>query len=170
MSTQPSSFKVDPSHFGVRRDDGGWIYAVRTGQYVKVGKTTDPSRRLLREAKTWCPEALDEIIAKPFWDISRLEYSLHAALAEHWHRGEWHKFEDPYWLSFFLDAFREFKDGEDERDRNSVDFIYWMNGTNYSEIVSAHCESNLSLRQWQKCRADPWAPTREEIRAALRTR
>lgn len=62
-----------------------------------------------------------DIIAKPFWNITKLEYSLHTSLAEHWHRGAWHKFTSAYWQKFFLDAFREFRDGEELRDptRNS---------------------------------------------------
>ncbi|WP_369126741.1 hypothetical protein [Bradyrhizobium canariense] len=42
----------------------------------------------MREARTWCPGELDELLAKPFWNITKLEYSLHAALAEHWEHGE----------------------------------------------------------------------------------
>lgn len=52
------------------------------------------------------PEGLDEIIAKPFWNITKLEYSLHTSLAEHLARGEWHKFTESYQQKFFLDAFR----------------------------------------------------------------
>jgi hypothetical protein len=159
--TQQSSFKLDLAHFGVPRQDAGWIYAVRTGNLVKVGKTIDPRRRLLREANTWCPDGLHDIIAKPFWNIRRLEYSLHTSLAEHWHRGEWHKFNDPYWLNFFLDAFRQFKDGEEFRDANSVNFAYWMNGTNYAEIVAMQCGHRMTLPQWRQCRADPWMFTRD---------
>jgi hypothetical protein len=154
---------VNPAHFGVPRLDPGWVYAVRTGNLVKLGKTTDPKRRLLREAKTWCPYNLQQILVKPFWNIRRIEYSLHAALAQHWHRGEWHKFEDPYWLSFFMDGLNEFRDTEDERDRNSVDFMYWMNGTNYVEIVQMQCEHNMSLRAWREHRGDPWRFTRANL-------
>src|SRR5688572_3471824 len=89
---------LDLSHFGVPRLDPGWIYAVRIENKIKVGKTTDPERRLLREANTWSPDDLEIVGVKPFWNIRKLEYSLHSALVEHWHRGEWHKFENPYWL------------------------------------------------------------------------
>jgi hypothetical protein len=173
--TEQGGYTLDPSHFGIPRRDGGWIYAVRSGDFVKVGKTTDPHRRLLREAKTWCPSGLDEIIAKPFWNITKLEYSLHTSLAEHWHRGEWHKFTDPYWQNFFLDAFREFRDGEEFRDRNSIDFAYWMNGTNYAEIVAMQCEQKMTLPEWRQCRGmkrasasdDDWL-LREAARLAWR--
>lgn len=144
----------------IPRLDAGWIYAVRSANFIKIGKTTDPRRRLLREANTWSPGHLEIIGVKPFWNIRKIEYSLHTALAMHWHRGEWHKFEikDKYWMDFFVNAFQEFKD--DNRDRNSSDFAYWMNGTNYAEIVGAQCEHRMSLPQWRACRADPWAHMR----------
>ncbi|HEX4411923.1 MAG TPA: GIY-YIG nuclease family protein [Xanthobacteraceae bacterium] len=160
--------QIIPEHFGVPRVDPGWIYAVRTGNLVKVGKTTDPQRRLLREANTWCPHALEQILAKPFWNIRKLEYSLHAALAEHWHRGEWHKFEEAYWLKFFMDAFDEFSNEESKRDLNSVNFIYWMNGTNYVEAIEAQCEHRMTLRKWREHRGDPWRFTRKAILEKMR--
>jgi hypothetical protein len=173
--TEQRGYTLPPSYFGIPQRDGGWIYAVRSGEFVKVGKTTDPHRRLLREAKTWCPNGLDEIIAKPFWNITKLEYSLHTSLAEHWHRGEWHKFTNPYWENFFLNAFREFRDGEEFRDRNSIDFAYWMNGTNYAEIVAMQCEQRMTLPEWRQCRGmmrvstsdDDWL-LREAARLAWR--
>lgn len=168
IMTEQVGYTLDPSHFGIPRRDGGWIYAVRAGDFVKVGKTIDPHRRLLHEAKTWCPSGLDEIIAKPFWNITKLEYSLHTSLAEHWHRGEWHKFTDPYWQNFFLDAFREFRDGEESRDANSMDFSYWMNGTNYAEIVAMQCERRMTLPEWRKCRGDPWRFSRDRFRDEMK--
>lgn len=166
--TEQRRYTLDPSHFGIPRRDGGWVYAVRSGDSVKVGKTTDPRRRLLREANTWCPGGLDEIIAKPFWNITKLEYSLHACLAEHWQRGEWHKFTNPYWENFFLSAFREFKDDEEFRDRNSIDFAYWMNGTNYAEIIAMQCEHKMTLPEWRQCRGDPWKFSRDRLRADMK--
>lgn len=139
---------------GVPALDPGWIYAVKTGNLVKVGKTTDPKRRLLREAKTWSPEELEIVGVKPFWNISRIEYSLHSALAEFWYRGEWHKFDNEYWRTFFLDGFRVFSDTN--RNANSVEFIYWMNGDNYVEAIRMQREHKMSLRRWQECRGDPW--------------
>ena len=155
--------RIDPAFWGIPQLDPGWIYAVRTENFVKVGKTTDPRRRLLREANTWCPHGLEQILVKPFWNIQKAEYSLHAALAEHWHRGEWHKFEDPYWLNFFMSAFDEFKNEEDARDLNSVNFIYWMNGTNYSEAIRTQIEHRMSIRAWRECHGDPWAFTRAPV-------
>jgi hypothetical protein len=124
---------------------------------IKIGKTTDPARRLLREARTWSPDELELIGAKPFWNIGKIEYSLHSALAEHWHRGEWHKFDEVHWMELFVDGFRVFKDDEDDRGANSVNFIYWMNGgTNYCEAVRMQCEHKMSLRAWRECHGYPW--------------
>lgn len=152
--TQNNEWTPNLDIYRIPRLDPGWIYAVKTGIQIKVGKTTDPARRLLREARTWSPDELEIVGVKPFWNISRLEYSLHSALAEHWHRGEWHKFEDPYWLNFFIDAFKQFSN--ENRDANSVEFTYWMNGTNYVEAVRMQRERKMSLRQWQQCHGDPW--------------
>jgi hypothetical protein len=153
--TSTGEWRPNLAHFGVQPTDPGWIYAVKNGQFVKVGKTKDPNRRLLGEARTWAPD-LEVIGVKPFWNISRVERSLHAGLAEHWHRGEWHKFDDAnvYWLNFFTEAFKEFSDND--RDMNSVNFGYWMQGTNYAEFAYARHQHKMSLRQWQECRAYPW--------------
>lgn len=136
--------------FGVRRQDPGWIYAICSGPYIKVGRTTNPERRL-REARTWCAEGLSEVLMKPFWSVRKLEYSLHAVLVEHWHRGEWHLFTDQYWRDFFLNGMREFADDERMRDTNSINFIYWMNGSGYGEWIDEQCRTGLSLPKWRKC-------------------
>jgi hypothetical protein len=145
--------KPDPRWWGIPLEDPGWIYAVRTANLVKVGKTTDPQRRLPREANTWCPHGIEELHVKSFWNIRRAEYSLHCALAEFWHRGEWHQFTDDYWLRFFMDGFGQFKN--DDRDRNSIDFTYWMNGTNFAESLIWQSQHKMSLRQWRECHANP---------------
>jgi hypothetical protein len=123
---------------------------------------------LLREEKTWCPYGLEQTLAKPFWNIRRLEYSLHAALAEYWVHGEWHKFTEPYWLAFFMDAFDEFENEEESRDLNSVNFAYWMNGTNYAEAIQMQCEHRMSLPIWRQHRGDPWRFTRAKILDEMR--
>lgn len=141
--------------FGIPKRDPGWVYALCSGRYVKIGRTATPELRL-KVAKTWCPEGIQEMLVKPFWNVRRLEYSLHAALAEYWLRGEWHEFSSQRWRDFFLDAFREFKDPETARDANSIDFAYWMNGTNYAECVGLQCASRLTLPKWRACHGDPW--------------
>jgi hypothetical protein len=146
------------AHFGVPKLDAGWIYVVAAGPLLKVGRTKRPDRRLAGEAKTWLPD-LEVIGVKPFWNVRRLEYSLHSALAEHWYKGEWHKFEDGYWRDFFVEAFSEFSDKD--RHMNSVNFAYWMNRTNHAEVVGMQCGTGLSLQTWQACRGDPWRDLRQ---------
>ena len=141
--------------FGVKGRDPGWVYAICSGRYVKVGRTMNPVSRL-REARTWCAEGVDDVLMKPFWGIRKIEYSLHAALVEHWHRGEWHLFHDNYWRDFFLDGFRQFRDVETGRDANSIDFGYWMNGSGYGEWIDEQCRTGLTLPKWRKSQGDAW--------------
>jgi len=96
---------------------------------------------LLREAKTWSPEELEIVGVKPFWNISRLEYSLHQRACGFWHRGEWHKFEDEYWRNFFLDRFRAFSDTN--RDANSWNLPTGWNGDNYAETIRVQREHKI---------------------------
>jgi hypothetical protein len=154
--------------YGVPQRDPGWIYAVRAeADVIKIGMTTDPKRRLLREASTWSPRELEIVAVKPFWNIRRAERTLHTALAEHWIRGEWHKFQDPYWLNFFVDGICHFDD--DDRDLNSVNFIYWMNSTNFAELVRDRIAHKMTLSKWRECRGDPWHLTRADILRRMQT-
>jgi hypothetical protein len=136
--------------------------AVRTGELIKIGKTKDPARRLFREARTWSPEELEVIGVKPFWNIGRIEYWLHCALAEFWYRGEWHKFNEAYWMDLFLNGFRAFEDDEEGRGANSVNFHYWFNGDNYAEALRTKREYKMSLSAWRRCHGDPWAHLRQK--------
>jgi hypothetical protein len=147
------NWQPDLNFWRIFQADPGWIYAVKSGDFIKIGQTIDPQRRLLREARTWSPNELEIVGVKPFWNIRKVEYSLHSALAEHWHRGEWHKFNDAYWLNFFVEAFKQFSNVN--RDSNSVNFTYWMNGTNYAEYVIEQARLRIPLRQWQECHARP---------------
>lgn len=153
---QQSDFSITPSPVTIPRNNRGWIYAIRWGETVKVGRTADRKLRRLREAQTWCPGEIDEIIVKPFWNIARPERSLHTALAEHSEHGEWFKFSHPYWLNFFLDGLRQFRDGEEFRDANSIDFPSWMRRSNCAEIIAARYRHRMTLRKWLQCRAAPW--------------
>ncbi len=135
--------------FGVPRRDPGWVYIIRTGELLKVGKTKNPRRRLFGEAKTWLPE-LEIIGVKPFWNFGYVERMLHEGLAQFWHAGEWFRFPKNYDYEFLTEGFREFYD--DDRDLNSVDFIYWFNSSGMDESSIERHSHKLSLRQW-KCYA-----------------
>jgi hypothetical protein len=160
MNQRPG-YSLNPLQIRIPQRDRGWIYAVRWGDTVKVGKTRDRNLRRLREAQTWCPGEIDEIIAKPFWNIARLERSLHTALAEHWQHGEWFKFNQPYWLELFLDGLRQFRDNEESRDSNSIDFPSWLSRSNYAEIIAARYQHQMTLRKWLQCRGEPWTFSRD---------
>ena len=59
-----SEFRPNLDIFGVRRNDAGWLYLMKSGDLFKIGKTKNPKRRI-RDAQTWIPDI--EIIAmKPF--------------------------------------------------------------------------------------------------------
>ena len=103
-------------------------------------------RRRLSAAKTWLPDV--EIIGvKPFWNISELEGQLLSGLAQFWVSGEWYEFPDDTY-DHLLEDFQGFYD--EDRDMNSVDFIYWINSSGMSELISEHHRRNISLRKWQR--------------------
>ena len=142
-----SEFRPNLDIFGVSRHDPGWLYIVRNADLLKVGKTIDPKRRLFREARTWLPD-MELIGVKPFWNIHDLERLLHCGLAQFWYSGEWHKFPDGDCSEFLITGFREFYD--DDRDMNSVDFIYWFNSSGMGELVMEQNHRQISLRKWQR--------------------
>lgn len=143
MAEKKSEIRPNLDIFGVHRSDPGWLYIFKNDNRFKVGKTTNPKRRLLA-AKTWLPDV--EIVGiKPFWNISELERELLAGLAQFWKSGEWHEFPDDTYDHLF-DAFRGFYD--EDRDMNSVDFIYWMH--EFAEILIEYSDREISLRKWQR--------------------
>jgi hypothetical protein len=141
-----SKFRPNLDIFGVVRDDPGWLYLVRSGDLFKIGKTKNPKRRL-RQAATWAPD-IEVIALKPFWNISHIERLLHEGLADQWHKGEWFRFVDEGIEEFILDGFRGFY--EKDRDANSVDFIYWYNGSGMMEFAMERDDRRVSLRKFQR--------------------
>jgi hypothetical protein len=85
---------------------------------------------------------------RPFWNISRLERMLHEGLADQWHKGEWFKFRDASYHDFIVDGFLDFY--SQDRDMNSVDFIYWYNGSGMMEFAIERDSRRVSLRKFQK--------------------
>ena len=79
---------------------------------------------------------------KPFWNISALERELHSGLANFWYAGEWHQFPDNTY-DWLLEDFRGFYD--DDRDMNSVDFIYWINSSGMAELIMEQNSRQISL-------------------------
>lgn len=142
-----SPFRPNLDIFGIPRLDPGWLYVVQSGDLIKIGKTTNPEQRLKRDAKTWLPD-LEIIGIKPFWNISRLERMLHVALVENWHKGEWYKFYFPADYEFITEGFSGFYN--DDRDMNSVDFIYWYNGSGMAEWAIENENRGLTLPKWRR--------------------
>ena len=123
---------------------------MRDGDLFKIGKTRNPKQRL-RQARTWAPD-IEVIAVKPFWNISELERMLHEGLADNWHKGEWFEISDESIQEFLIDGFRGFY--QKDRDMNSVDFIYWYNGSGMMEFQMERCERRVSLRKFQRELAD----------------
>lgn len=126
--------------------DPGWLYMIMNGDLLKVGKTTDPARRL-REARTWLPDGV-LVGVKPFWSIHLLERTLLCGLANYWLEGEWHRLPDAEAVEFLLEEFRMFDDHD--RNRNSVDFGYWIGSSGMGELVMEQNYRRISLRKWQQ--------------------
>jgi len=63
-----------------------WVYAVRQGNYIKIGLSRNVANRL-RELQTSSPEPLH--LVGTFAGGRRLERLLHQRFADHRVRGEW---------------------------------------------------------------------------------
>ena len=135
-----------PSWIKIETDDPGWIYMLVCGDLLKVGKTTNPRKRL-REACTWLPNASLGAL-KPFWGIKRIELDILSGFADYWIGGEWHKFDSERQLSSTVSDFRSFFDNHD-MSFNSVDFLAWIGCSGIYNQMVEHTNRNLSLRKWQ---------------------
>ena len=146
-----SEFRPDLNIFDVSRTDPGWIYLVTHGELLKVGKTKDPDRRLGREAKTWLPD-LKILGVKPFWNISFVERSLHVSLVRYWYDREWYKIDDKNDYELIVGDFLDFYD--EDKDMNSVNFIYWMNVTGMADFCHELHNQRLTLPKFRKQESD----------------
>ena len=139
-----SEFRPNLEIFGVNRLDPGWIYIVKHEDLIKIGKSKNPVKRI-SQAKTWLP-GLVVVGVKPFWNVSYVERVIHAGLANFWYDREWFHFQDDEFGPEFIEDFQGFYD--DDRDMNSVDFIYWVNGSGMAELVMERGQQELSLPKW----------------------
>lgn len=144
--TKENTFRYNLDIFGVPRNDPGWIYIVKNGELLKVGRTKNPKRRIFGEARTWLPN-IEIIGIKPFWNVRVLERRLHEGLAQYWHAGEWFNFPDQLDYDLVTEGFCEFYDND--RDSNSVDFVYWFNSSGLAEVAVERHRQKLSLRKWK---------------------
>jgi len=72
---------------------------------------------------------------------------IHSGIANFWYSGEWHQFPDDTYDWLFED-FRGFYD--EDRDMNSVDSIYWINGSGMAELIIEQNRRRISLKRWQR--------------------
>jgi hypothetical protein len=132
--------------YGVRLISPGYIYMIQDHNRFKIGRTVSRSSRL-RAAATWLPDA--KIIGiKPFWDHRRIEVHLHEGFADSWYDREWFAPYDDDYRNVMVDGFSEFSD--QDRFRNSVDFIYWFNSSGMAEFVIERARQNKPLRSFQR--------------------
>jgi hypothetical protein len=80
---------MSPDH----KDFIAFVYAIRAGDFVKIGVARDVKRRLL-EMQTACPYELHIIHAWPRSDPFGFEQWLHKQLEAKRYRGEWFKITD----------------------------------------------------------------------------
>jgi hypothetical protein len=147
MGDKRSEFRSELNIFGVPRRDPGWIYLVKNGDLYKIGRTKNPEKRLNKEARTWLPD-LEIVALKPFWNVSSIEPALHTAFTWHWHAREWFRFLSNDERDFLIEGLRDFYD--EDRDMNSVDFIYWMNSSGMSEFTLERSRRKLTLPKWHR--------------------
>jgi Meiotically up-regulated gene 113 len=126
--------------------DAGWLYIIKNASLFKIGSTTNPARRLSKDARTWLPD-LELVGVKPFWNVRSLEGTLHCGLANFWYSGEWHQFPDETY-DWLFDDFQKFHD--EDRNKNSRDFHYWINGSGMAELIVEQNHRKISLRKWQR--------------------
>ncbi|MFM8607058.1 MAG: GIY-YIG nuclease family protein [Hyphomicrobiales bacterium] len=133
--------------WNLNRVDPGYIYLIKHRTLYKIGKTTRTKDRI-RSARTWLPD-IKVIGIKPFWDVSHHERQLHNGFCRYWYFGEWYKFgNDHYARDLLIRGFKAFSD--DLPDQNSINFIYWVNGSGIGDFLIERTNQNLKLRQFQK--------------------
>ena len=141
-----------------------YVYVIQTGKRLKIGRSKHRHTRI-RDAKTWLPD-MTVIGVKPFWNVSDLEKELHTGLAQWWYEGEWFDLGNDPCLESFLNNFVAFADEDDWRDRNSVNFLYWMHDMAEIAMERSHTRrrlrpsSSVAKRRLRSCerRPDALAP------------
>ena len=136
--------------WNIPQTDPGYLYIFKSWQKLKIGKTTNPGKRI-SEAKTWLPD-LEIVGVKPFWNIADAEKSLHSGLALFWYSHEWFHFNSDPYEAFFLDNFCAFHDDEDYRDQNSINFTYWLH--EFGEYLIERSRRDGSLKSFQRDTSD----------------
>ncbi|WP_417832418.1 GIY-YIG nuclease family protein [Terasakiella sp.] len=132
--------------WGITQEDPGWIYIIKNGDLYKIGKTTNPKKRI-QEARTWVPD-LEVLAVKPFWQVSVVEQHIHQGLAQYWYDREWFRIVDEGIYESVIETFQDFYD--DNRDSNAINFIYWYNGSGMPDLLSLRHQRKESIREFQR--------------------
>ena len=132
--------------------DPGYIYIIKDAERYKIGRSRNPKARI-REAKTWLPN-MEIIGVKPFWNHRRKEQILQIGYAHCWYEGEWFKLHDEGYYETLIPPFQAFSDTD--INGNSVDFIYWINGSGMAELIMERNSRQQSIKSFQKELAIEW--------------
>ncbi len=146
--TMPDCFQPSKSlgNFGISSGDPGYIYVIRSGPRLKIGRSMDRTSRL-RQARTWLPDG--EILGvKPFWNHQIVERNIQLGLAMFWYKGEWYDFKGDAFEGSFIDEFMAFDDSD--INRNSIDFIYFMSSSGMSEYTLEFSTRKSSKLRFQR--------------------
>ena len=131
-------------NFFVDAIDPGYLYVIEHGGKYKIG-SSKTRRNRLRNAKTWLPD-MTIVGIKPFWGYKEKERLLHVGNAMCWYDGEWFVPYDEGFQEYFIDEFTAFSDTD--INRNSVDFVYWYNGSGMSSYAIEHNQREQSTRKF----------------------
>lgn len=134
------------SNFGVEPKDPGYIYVLHANSRLKIGRSINKQTRI-KQAKTWLPEC-EVIGVKPFWNHKSIEKYLQLGMVRFWVTGEWYEFEGDEFEDWFLTEFQAFS--ETDINKNSIDFIYFMNSTGMSELTLEFSERGSSKLGFQR--------------------
>ncbi|MFC4732638.1 GIY-YIG nuclease family protein [Salipiger abyssi] len=132
--------------FGVTPRDPGYVYLCEDRGRYKIGRSRNPWKRL-REAFTWSP-SIQILAQKPFWNHCEVEDALHTGLAAFWSVREWFDFQADPFCECFVEGFCAF-DNQDI-NKNSIDFIYFMNGNGMSEFTLERSRTRISKAAFLK--------------------
>jgi len=144
----PEVFEPSPylGRFGVVANDPGFIYVIRSQSRLKIGRSMGKRDRL-RQAKTWLPDG--EVLGiKPFWNHRAAENCLQLGLSMFWYKGEWFDFAGDEFEASFIEDFIAFDDLD--INKNSIDFIYFMNSSGMSEYTMEFSRRELSKASFQR--------------------
>lgn len=133
-------------NFFVEPIDPGYLYYFEKDGKYKIGRTTNPESRL-RAARTWLPD-INVVGIKPFWNVSAKEKLLHVGLAAYWSDGEWFGPFEKEVRFVIIENFAAFSDSD--INKNSVDFVYWFNGSGMAEFVMEQNHQRKNRREFQR--------------------